>query len=145
MSDPYSQTIPKKALFDSRQSTHHNNHHRDSSVFERGTLGSTSNQVQIVRKLDDSLNNHYRNTQPMREIQSVQLLEGESNRSNQNTPTYTPKQNKNTEESKKFIFSRKINSMKKQQGPIPQVFRYCIACQDAVLDANIENHQVCCK
>lgn len=113
MSDQFSETVPKRALFDSMQSTQHN---RDGSYqHERGTLASIDRGV--VRKLDDfdgfppgSDRSGPRGSEPIREIQSVQLpSEDGKNSSHPVTPMYTPKQGKNGEQDNFFKFSRKVN------------------------------------
>lgn len=105
MSDQFSETIPKKAMFDSMQSTQHQ---RDgSNQYERGTLGSIDHR-HVVRKLDDFYQEQQlyggvgvgrlepRNSEPIREIQSVQLgIGSDNNGSHPVTPIYTPKQTKN--------------------------------------------------
>ena len=51
-----------------------------------------------------------------------------------------------TENAKQHMkFSRKINSLTlRSDQPVPEIYRYCLACENAVLEENIERHEVVC-
>ena len=142
LADKYSDTAPKKTLFDSQESTVHK---RDNSNYhERRTIDSIDRSQAI--KIEESLvqSGHYRiprGSEQIEQMNSLQILkQDDGSMSNQ---VYTPKQinNNHKEGSKNFMqFSNKVQSMagnntpsKRSTASVSQSYRYCIACEQAVL------------
>ena len=142
LADKYSDTAPKKTLFDSQESTVHK---RDNSNYhERRTIDSIDRSQAI--KIEESLvqSGHYRiprGSEQIEQMSSLQILkQDDGSMSNQ---VYTPKQinNNHKEGSKNFMqFSNKVQSMAGNKTPskpstasVSQSYRYCIACEQAVL------------